>query len=61
MYLSGLGISPVPSGMAMDNKLECVFVKTRPKLNKRTIMIHTITQIKTKKTAQILMKMLEEF
>ncbi|MDD7463201.1 MAG: LysR family transcriptional regulator [Peptoniphilaceae bacterium] len=57
----GLGISLVPSGMAMDNKLECVFVRTRPKLNKRTIMINYNSTKKLKKPAQILMKMLEEF
>lgn len=57
----GLGISLIPSGMAMDNKLECIFVKTKPELNKRTIMIHYNSTRKLKKPAEILMTMLEEF
>ena len=67
MYLAlkfvaeGLGITIVPAGMALDNKLECVFVKTEPALSKREIMIHYNSTRKVKKSAQILIRMLEEY
>ncbi|MDD7306058.1 MAG: LysR family transcriptional regulator [Peptoniphilaceae bacterium] len=57
----GVGIALVPSGMAMENRLECIFVKTKPALNSRTIMIHYNSTRKLKKPAEILMKMLEEY
>lgn len=57
----GLGISLIPSGMANDNSLECIFVKTNPALKKRTIMIHYNSTRKLKKPAEILIKMLEDY
>lgn len=57
-----LGISLVPSGMAKDNTHEeCVFVKTKPALNKRTIMIHYNRTRKLKKPAAILIDMLRDY
>lgn len=67
MYLAmkfvaeGLGISLIPSGMAMDNKLECVFVKTNPTLDSRTIMIHYNSTRGLRKPAQILIDMLNDY
>lgn len=58
----GFGISIVPSGMAKDNKNEeCVFVKTIPELNKRTIMIHYNSTRRLKKPAKILIDMLKNY
>lgn len=67
MYLAikfvaeGLGISIIPSAMAMDNKLECIFVKTNPKLSQRTIMIHNNSNKKLNKPAEILINMLNNY
>lgn len=67
MYLAnkfvaeGLGITIIPSAMAMDNKLECVFVKTNPELSKRTVMIHNNSARKLNKPAEILIEMLNDY
>lgn len=67
MYLAikfvsvGLGISIIPRSMAIDNSLDCVFVKTNPPMSKRTIMIHYNSTRRLNKPAQILVKMLEDY
>ena len=67
MYLASkfvaedLGISIIPSGMVIDNNLECVFVKTNPELSKRMIMIHNNSARKLNKPAEILIEMLNNY
>lgn len=67
MYLAikfvseGLGISIIPRSMALDNNLDCVFVKTNPPLSKRTIMIHYNSTRRLNKPAKILISMLKDF
>lgn len=57
-----LGISIVPSGMAKNNtNKECVFVKTNPELNKRTIMIHYNSTRRLKNPAKILIDMIIDY
>lgn len=58
----GLGITLIPQFMSYEeNNLNCVYVRTNPPLDKRTVMIHHSKLRKLKKPAEILISMIEEY
>lgn len=67
MYLAnkfvseGVGITIIPKFMALDTNLNCVYVRIKPSLSKRRIMIHYNSTKRVRKPAQILMSMLKDY